>query len=78
MDDDFIASIMKKAKDAKYAADKQRGSPSAPWSVDALCKYVQSAIMFMEACEYILRAAKERNSRCVGVAVAPVKGAGFC
>lgn len=74
VDDDFIGSIMNKAKDAKYAADKQRGGLAAPWTVEALCKYVQSAVMFMEACEYILRASKERSGRLVRLRAGTVPG----
>ncbi len=52
IDEALIDGIFKAARDLKHAADREwRGGKS----VKALCKHVESAILFMEACEYILR-----------------------
>ncbi|KAG1678305.1 hypothetical protein FOA52_013926 [Chlamydomonas sp. UWO 241] len=55
VDEKYVHAHLDKARTLKHSADKARGSTSAPWTVAALCTYVESAVTFMEACEYYAR-----------------------
>jgi hypothetical protein len=64
-DEQEIDRLLQKAVDTKHAADLERGSKTALWTVRALCRLVESAILFMEACEYMVQCSTnvDRSSR---------------
>ncbi|GAX75490.1 hypothetical protein CEUSTIGMA_g2933.t1 [Chlamydomonas eustigma] len=51
VDENASTSLIENARNTKHAADLERGGKTAPWTVKALCRQVESAILFMEACE---------------------------
>mmetsp|Transcript_40163 Transcript_40163/g.89110 ORF Transcript_40163/g.89110 Transcript_40163/m.89110 type:complete len:587 (+) Transcript_40163:120-1880(+) len=59
--DEVVTRKVEAAQNVKRSADQQRGSVTSPWSIVALSKYVESALMFMEACEYILQMPKSHD-----------------
>ena len=50
VDDAFINGLIDRAKSIKYAVDREQQGKR--WSVRALCKYLESALVYMEACEH--------------------------
>jgi len=61
--DKLIEDLINKARGIKHAADRKRGGVAAPWTVATLCMYIDSAITFMETCEYMARAKAMARSR---------------
>ena len=52
-DDPVVKEMLERAKGIKKAADAGRG-PKGELSVLLLCQYIESALVYMEACEHVL------------------------
>ena len=52
-DDPAVKEMLNRAKGIKKAADAGRG-PKGELSVLLLCRYIESALVYMEACEHVL------------------------
>lgn len=61
----MVESRLQAAKACKHEADQARGSKG--WSTRTVIKYVEAALLFIEACEYLVRVPgenKQQISRC--------------
>lgn len=49
IDDTYVNSLIDRARSIKHAVDREQKGKR--WTVRALCKYLESALVYMEACE---------------------------
>lgn len=50
VDDVYINGLIDRARNIKHAVDKEQKGKR--WTVRALCKYLESSLVYMEACEH--------------------------